>query len=147
MEIAVDGWRSGAADWDAVRNLPEDKLPPLSKEQKEVARKLGIPETDYARSALAGERSRESLLAKTERLARVLSKIFREMNVPAKIESVTLRTFHERFDVLLTIGTHSIPLRIAEGIVDDLFETGSEDAEQRLGRILRMAVEGRVRQQ
>jgi hypothetical protein len=147
MEIAVDGWRAGAADWDAVRNLPADKLPALTKEQREVAKKLGVAEADYARSALAGEHSRQMLLAKAERLARLLSKMLEAMNVAASVESVTLRTFHEKFDVLLKAGNDVIPLRIAEEVVDDLFEAGSVDAEQRLGRILSGALQGRIRQQ
>jgi len=147
MEIAVDGLRSGAADWDSVRNLPVDKLPPLTKAQQEVAKKLGVSEADYARSALAGERAREELLAKTERLARFLSKMLGEMHLAATVESVTLRTFHDRFDVLLKAGDDKVPLRIAEPIVDDLFEAGSAEAEQRLSRILRNTLELGIRKQ
>ena len=145
MEIGVDGWRARAADWDAVRNLPPDKLPALSKEQREVARKLGISEADYARSAFASERSRESLLAKTERLARLIEKMLKD--TPAVVESVTLRTFDEKFDVSLRVGQKVMPIRITEGLVDDLFENGSGEAETRLARILNSAIQTRVREQ
>jgi hypothetical protein len=147
MEIAVDGSRAGVADWDAVRDLPPDKLPALTKEERDVANKLGVSEVDYARSALAGERSREMLLAKTERLARLLGKMLQTLSAGATVESVTLRTFHDRFDVSLRVGDRLIPLRIAEQVVDDLFEAGSPDAEQRLGRILSTALLGRTRAQ
>jgi hypothetical protein len=72
MEIAVDGWRSGVSEWRTARSVPVDQLPRLTDEQREVARKLGISEEDYARSAFAGEQTREALLKKTERLARLL---------------------------------------------------------------------------
>jgi hypothetical protein len=136
MEIAVDGWRASAADWDAVRNLPAEELPALSKEQREVAGKLGIPEADYARSAFAGKRSQETLLAKTERFARLLAGMLREANIAATVANVTLRTFDEKFDVLLRSGDNAVPLRVAESLVDDLFENGSAEAKQRMTRIL-----------
>ena len=147
MEIAVDGWRAGAADWDAVRNIPVDQLPPLTREQQEVARKLGISDADYRRSAFAGERSRESLLAKTERLARLLAKLLQPLNARATVQNVTLRTFDEKFEVTIRAGQHVVLLKISEDLVDDLFESGSEEAERRLVRILETAVPVGIREQ
>jgi|SRR5579863_4089607 len=147
MEIAVDGWRAAAADWDAVRNVPVDELPPLTEQQQEVARKLGISDADYRRSAFAGERSREALLAKTERLARLLARLLRPLNADASVQTVTLRTFDEKFDITIAAGQRIIPVRISEDLVDSLFESGSEEAERRLIRILESAVPARIREQ
>jgi hypothetical protein len=142
MEIAVDGWRSGVADWDAVRNLPAEQLPQLSEEQRAVARKLGIPEQDYARSVVAGERSREALLVKTERLARLLEQRIEALGVDGRINRVTLRTIQGRFDVEVQVNGRTLPLRIDEAIVDDYFDSGSADSEQRLAQILDRAFIG-----
>jgi hypothetical protein len=142
MEIAVDGWRSGVADWDAVRNLPAEQLPQLSDEQRAVARKLGISEQDYARSVVAGERSRESLLVKTERLARLLEQRIAALGIGGRVNRVTLRTFEDRFDIEVQVNGRVLPLRIDEAIVDDYFDSGSADAEQRLGHILDRAFVG-----
>jgi hypothetical protein len=136
MEIAVDGWRSGAADWDAVRNLSAEQLPRLSEEQRAVARKLGIAEQDYARSVVAGERSREALLVKTERLARLLEQRIGALGIDGRINRVTLRTIQDRFDVEVQINGRVVPLRIDEAIVDDYFDSGSADSDQRLAHIL-----------
>lgn len=140
MEIAVDGWRAGSADREVARALLPEQLPRLTHEQRSVARKLGIPEEEYARSLVAGQRSHEALLAKTERLARLLAKLLKEMNATVTVENITLRTFEEKFDVLLRSGTTAIPLRISEDIVDELFERGSEDAERRIARVLQTAL-------
>jgi len=147
MEIAVDGWRASASDWEAVSSLPSEQVPPLSREQREVATKLGISELDYARSALAGKKSQDALLAKTERLARLLNRMVDKSKVPASIEKIILRTFDEKFDVLLRSGSRTIPFRIAESVVDDLFENGSPDAEQRVARILDTIVQTELRAQ
>jgi hypothetical protein len=142
MEIAVDGWRASPEDWDAVRNVPADQLPPLTEQQREVARKLGVPEQDYARSALAGERTQEALLHKTERLARLLAERMQAAGLPGAIERAMLRTFDHRFDVELRVNDRRLPLRIDEDLVDDYFDGGSLEAEERLGRILERALIG-----
>jgi hypothetical protein len=142
MEIAVDGWRSGATDWDAVRNLPAEQLPQLSEEQRAVAKKLGISEQDYARSLVAGERSREALLVKTERLARLLEQRIAALGIGGRVNRVVLRTIQDRFDIEVQLNGRVLPLRIEESIVDDYFESGSADAEKRLAQILDRAFVG-----
>jgi len=144
MQIAVDGIRASVQDWEAVRDLPREQLPRLNDAQREVARKLGIPEDDYARSALAGQRTQESLLAKTERLARLLDQRVKALAQEATIHSVTLRTWDHKFDVDLELASRRCPLRIEENIVDDLFDSGSREAEERLGRILESVLPARA---
>jgi hypothetical protein len=142
MEIAVDGWRAGAAERDAVRNLPVEQLPPLTDEQRSVARKLGIAEQDYARSLIAGERNREVLLSKTERLARLLEQRIATYGADARVNRVTLRTVQDRFDVEIQINGRVLVLRIDESLVDDYFDGGSAESEQRLAQILDRALVG-----
>ena len=142
MEIAVDGWRSGVADWDAVRNLPDEQLPSLTEEQQLVAAKLGISVQDYARSVVAGERNREALLVKTERLARLLQQRIGALEIGGHVTRVTLRTFEHRFDVEVQVNGRSLPLRIDEAMVDDYFDGGSAEAEIRLAHILDRAFVG-----
>ena len=128
MQISVDGWKASPSDWSAVRGIPKDQLPSLTKEQKEVARKLGISEEDYARRALAGERTQAALLAKTETFARLLDKSIHEMGFSASVESVVLRIIEDRFDVLLDINGTKLPLRVNEAVADELLESGSAEA-------------------
>ena len=142
MEIAVDGWRASVEDWDAVRSIPIEQLPPLTEQQRQVAKKLGVPEPDYARSALAGERTQVVLLQRTERLARLLAERMRAAGLPGEIIRVVLRTFEGRFDVELKVDGKRLPLRIDEDIVDDYFDRGSMEAEARLGRILERSLAG-----
>ena len=146
MNIAVDGLRTSAGDWEAVRNIPREQLPPLNERQREVARKLKISEEDYARSALAGERTRGILFAKTEKLARFLEKEIGKLRPEAKLVQITLRTLDHRFDVEIQEDQAVIPLRISEDLIDDLFESGSAEAEQRLTRILNIAFQVREHQ-
>jgi hypothetical protein len=136
MQISVEGWKASPSEWEAVRNIPRDQLPELTAEQKAVVRQLGITEEDYARGALAGKRTQDVLLVKTEMFARLLERRISDLGFRATVESVVLRLLEERFDVLLTVNGTKIPLRIRENIVDDLFEAGSAEADEKLSRIL-----------
>ena len=60
MEIAVGGWR--AAEPEVAGSLLPEQLPRLTDEQRSVAKKLGIPEEEYARGVVAGEQNRASIL-------------------------------------------------------------------------------------
>ncbi len=142
MEIAVDGWRAGAAERELARSLPPDQLPRLTDQQRSVAKKLGIPEEEYARSVVAGERNRDALLIKTERLARLIEQRIEGLGIGAHVNRVTLRTVQDRFDVEMQINGRVLPLRIEESVVDDYFENGSKEAEERLGHIFDRALVG-----
>jgi hypothetical protein len=144
MNVSVQGVRSEANDWDTVSKLSAADLPALTEEQRQVARRLGIKEEDYARSALAGQRSTEKLLAKAERFGRYLQEQVTQAIPGASAEEVTLDTWEHRFDVSLRVGRRVVPLRIAEDLVDDLFEHGSRDAELRLRRVLDLALPAQV---
>ena len=146
MEISVQGWRASPGDWEAVRRIPKDQLPALTEGQKEVARKLGLSEEDYARSAVAGERTQDTLLAKTETFARLLEKMIQELGLRATVENVVLRLLEDQFEVLLSVNGAKVPLRIKEAVVNDLFESGSAEAEEKLARILKATVGARDHQ-
>jgi hypothetical protein len=137
MEISVQGWRASAAEWQSVKSIPKDQLPELTEEQKDVAGKLGVAEEDYARSALAGERTQEALLAKTEMFARLLERKIRDLGFKAEVENVVLRILEDAFTVLLNVNGDKLRLQIKEDIADDLFESGSVEAEEKLLRILK----------
>ncbi|MFL6387702.1 MAG: hypothetical protein ACJ71U_09460 [Terriglobales bacterium] len=107
---------------------------------------MGVPEEDYARSALAGERTQNALLAKTETFARLLEKKIRDLGFKASIQNIVLRTLEHAFEVVLNTNGRYLPLRIKEDVVDDLFEAGSSEAEEKLSRILNATVGVRERQ-
>jgi hypothetical protein len=123
-------------DWEGVRKLPPEKLPPLTPEQSAVARQLHVPEADYARAALVNQRAGRTLLDKTSRFARLLAEEVGKKDREAVVEKVTLDTSDQRFEVELLVRAVRRRLWIAEELVDDLFERGLPDAEQRLARVL-----------
>jgi hypothetical protein len=144
VKIGVDGIRFGAKETQEAYSIPKDQLPPLTDGQREVVSKLGISEEGYARSFVAGEKTSEWLLEKTQRFARLLQQRLAEINPSARIESVILRTTERRFDIEVGFGGRAVPVRIREDLVDDLFESGSEQADRDLARILDLNVRQQV---
>ena len=138
MFISVEGLRTDPEEWKAAQALQPDQLPALTPEQREVATQLKIAEEQYARSILAGQRTTEKLLKKTEWFARFFEELIHHKGSPAKIERVTLDTWAASFEV--KIHGREYPLKIDEGLVDDLFEKGSAVAEQGLSRIADVAI-------
>ena len=136
MQIAVDGIRTSVADWRAAQKLPAERLPSLSPAQRETALKLHISEEDYARSTFAAQGTHEKLLQKTERFARWLQSALQRKAADTEIKTVILNTWDGKFEVVA--GRNGAPLffKVDEDIVDALFESGSPEAEQRLGRVL-----------
>ena len=138
MYISVEGSRSDPSEWKRVQTLGAGDLPPLTPAQKEVAMKLRIPEEQYARSVLAGQRTTEKLLKKAEWFAKVFERVIRDKGSAATIERVTLDTFDGYFNIKLH--DRDFPLRVDETLVNDLLERGSSSAEAELSRIVEVAL-------
>ena len=138
MNISVEGLRTGVSDWDAVRTLPADKLPPLTPEQRQAAAQMGISQEDYARSALAGKWTSEKLLQKTGRFAQWLEGALRKEPVDAKIDAVVLNTWDGKFEITVRREGSPVFFRVDEDLVDSLLEAGSATAEERLARVINL---------
>jgi hypothetical protein len=143
MQISVEGRRSSVSDWQAISEIPADRLRPLTPGQAAVAAELKIPAEDYARGIMEGDRASEALLEKTQRLARLLKQRFSSQSAGVQIDSVALETWAGKFRVAIR-GTINTVFRINEDLVDDLFEGGSKEADERISRVIDLVVGERV---
>jgi hypothetical protein len=143
MQISVEGRRSSIGDWQAVSVIPADQLRPLTPGQAAVAAEMKISAEDYARSILEAERATEALLEKTQRFAKFLNERLASRAAGTQIDSVTLETWASKFRVAIR-GKMNTVFRINEDLVDDLFEGGSKEADERISRVLDLVVGERV---
>jgi len=132
MEIVIEGWRAGGEERKEANSVPASQLPSLSEEQKKVAKKIGISEEDYARSAFAGKRNQERLLGKTRRFAEILDGILRSRPEGARIERLRLVTIEHEYRVEISASGRKFVFRVPEDMVDDFIEGGSAD----VGRLI-----------
>lgn len=144
MEIVVEGWRAGGEERKEAASVPTSKLPPLSDEQKLVAKKMGIPEEDYARSAYAGKRNQDRLIDKTKRFIGFLEPQLRNLSADAQIIRVRLVTIEHEYRIELSVSGRSIYFRLPEEMVDDFVEGGSSEVGRQIANRLETVVTGRA---
>jgi hypothetical protein len=139
MDVVISGSRSSSNDWHASNLVPVSELTPLTPEQKEVVRKLGISEEGYARSVFAEHLTRVELEQRARRLGALIER-WCEARIPkVSVTQVWLKTFEGRFRVELASEGHVELVFLEEEVVDDLFDSGSERAEHQLRRAVELA--------
>ena len=142
MEIVIEGWRAGGEERKEANSVPASQLPSLTEEQKKVAKKMGISEDDYARSAFAGKRNQERLLGKTRRFAETLDRILRSRWEEARIERVRLVTIEHEYRLEISANGRKFIFRVPEDMVDDFIEGGSSDVGRMIERNLETVIAG-----
>jgi hypothetical protein len=143
MQVTIRSPRTFSTEWERAYNVPRDQLPPLAPEDKERARSLHMSDEEYARNQLATEWSAKKQLARTARIARFLQQKLEAIDSRARIEQVVLDALLGKYEVEISINGSRMPATIRESVVDELFEAGSPDAEQRISRILELTVRTR----
>ncbi len=144
MEIIIEGWRAGGEEREAARSVPAIELPPLSDEQRKVAKKMGISEEEYARSAYAGKRNQDRLTDKTRRFAGFLEERLRALNESARIDRVRLVTIEHEYRIEFSVDGRKIFFRLPEEMVDDFVEGGSAEVGRQITNRLETVLSGRA---
>ena len=136
MEVIVEGSRSSSQNWLRAQTMPPEELPLLSPEQKELAGRQGISEETFARSAKARELSLPELVSKSETVGRLIETLVREKFSSVCVKEIVLITFHGIFEVGLEIDGAPVYLKVNEDLVDSLLQSGSEESEKRIRRVV-----------
>jgi hypothetical protein len=144
MEIIIEGWRAGRTERQEAESVPFNQLPTLSDAQKSVAKKMGISEEAYARSAFAGKRNQERLLEKTRRFGEILEGTLRARFEGARIERIRLVTIDHEYRIDLSAGEKKVLFRVTEDMVDDLVEGGAAEVGRLIERNLETVLSGQA---
>lgn len=138
MQVFIEGSRSSSREWMLAQSMPAEELAPLSPEQKKVAQQLGIPEEAAARSMKARELSLPELAYKAETTGRFVETVLREQDAKALVEEITLATLHGRLELRAQVQGRRVYLSISEDLVDEMLQTGSEESEHKLRKIVHL---------
>ena len=142
MQIHVDGNRSSSENWMRAQAAPPQTLPELSPEQRKVASRLGVENEAYARGVLAGDLERRELEEKAEKAARLIERLASRKVPGVLVESVWLKTFDGKFRFELESCGRRTLIFVVEDLVNNVLESGSEQAEVEIGRILDAGLPG-----
>jgi len=140
MEIVIQGWRAGREERSEAARVPASELPKLTDGQKRVAKRMGISEEDYARSAYAGTRNQERLVEKSKRFASNLQKKLESRIPGARIDRVRLLTLEHEYRLDVSVGEKKVLFRVDEDTVDDFMERGFANVGESIERNLETAI-------
>ncbi len=144
MEIIIEGWRAGGEERKEAASVPASQLPPLNAEQKSVAKKMGISEEEYARSAYAGKQNQDRLIDKTKRFAEFLEEGLKGLSEGAQINRVRLVAIEHEYRIELSVEGRKIYFRLPEEMVDDFIEGGSSEVGRQIMSRLETVLTGRA---
>ena len=142
FNVFVSGGTSSVEDWQRANNAPKADLPELNEEQKEVTRKMGMPEEEYARGVLVGQYGEQRQKERGEKLGKKVEEILGGLGATYRLEAVIREGVKGRW--LARIETPSAPKNVAIGLelADDLIDSDTVQDEERL-RILILQSLGR----
>jgi hypothetical protein len=136
MDIRVDGYRSTNEDWLTAHRIPFDELPPITDEEKQVAKKLGISAEEYLRSRYAGDLSRKELERRAEVVGALLERWLIQRGLSGTVVGVWLKTLEGRFRVEIERPDGIQIVFLKEDLINDLLDSGSREAQEGLDRLL-----------
>ena len=141
-EIILRGFpsRKRFADWQQANTLPDEKLPRLTREQAERARRLRISEKGFAIALKAGELAREQSFEKMERVAKCIHQVLRRHEPQSELATLVWDFGAHKFDYVVKHGNgpgkaleaiYPIPPEMVDEVVLE-----HEGAEQKLAAMV-----------
>ena len=142
FQVFVSGISGGSPDdWKRAMNAPESELPQLSEQQKDVARRMGIPAKEYARGVLVNKYGEERQMERGKQLGEHIRKILSGIGAPYTLEALVREGAKFRWVARIAtpegIKNVAIPFEIADDVVDS---ATVQDIE-RLKQVILKAVE------
>lgn len=142
FQVFVSGVSGGSADdWARAQSAPDSELPQLSEQQKDIARRMGIPETEYARGVLVNKYSEERQRDRGKKLGEHIDKILYGLGssyyqLQALVREGVKFRWIARIMTPQGVKNVAIPFEIA----DDVIDSGAVQDIERLKEIILKAV-------
>jgi len=142
FQVFVSGMTGGSADdWTRAKNAPDSELPQLSEQQKDVARRMGIPEGEYARGVLVNKYSEERQRERGTKLGKHIDQVLHGLGssyyqLQALVREGTKFRWVARITTPKGIKDVAIPFEVA----DDVIDSGAIQDNERLKEVLLKAV-------
>jgi len=132
FEIHVPGWRATDEDSRRATRAPVSELPPLSKEERELARKYAMSDEEWRRGKLAGVYGQQRKEARALDLGKQVEEILADLGPGHRLVSVTWNgdTLTWRLEVETPQGKQNVVL--SWELVDDALDFRTSGELQRL---------------
>jgi len=118
FEILLSGGNVSVADYCQAMSAPKSELPELTKVQKFVVKKMGIPEEEYRRGVLADQLGDRRMETQARKLGNVVQGILDESNAGHKVEWVRSRVLGARLSWGIKVSRIDMEIPLNEQNID-----------------------------
>jgi hypothetical protein len=132
FEVLVSDYSSSVDEWKQAQMAPKSDLPPLNKQQREVARKMGVSEEDYQRNVLAGQFGEMRLQSTGEALGKVVQDLLHMLGPDYRLDAVNGEMINGRWVCRIRTADQIVNVTIPREMVDDALESGTKEELERL---------------
>lgn len=115
---------------------PAAELPELNPEQKEVARRFGITEADYARGYLAGLYGQDRMVARGVKLGEAVESILASFGPDYQVTSVISEMTKGRWVVRIQTSKQVLNVAVDRELADDVIDSDTVQDRERLRLLL-----------
>jgi hypothetical protein len=123
---------TSAEEWKRALSVPGSELPALSVQQKEIARKLNIPEEEYARNVLAGSYGWERTRKRANDLGEAVQAAIRTLDVRYRVSAVIRDVSRLGWVVRIESPLGDVSVLLSKELADELVGPGSESGKEQL---------------
>ncbi len=142
FDVFVSGLSSSVEEWRRALNAPPSELPELNAEQKEIVRKFGITEEEYARGLLAGLYGQERMQKRGRQLGRAVEAILGDLGVGYQLKAVIAEMTKGRWVARIQTPEKIVNVAIARELADDIVDSNTVQDQEKL-RVLLLSSLGR----
>lgn len=140
FEIVVSDYSTSVDEWRRAHSAPKNEVPRLNDVQKDVARKFGISEEEYARSVLAGQYGRERMVDRARRIGEIIQDVLDREGTTSRVVAVISEMFNDRWLVKVQSPEEVFGITVPRDLADDVLDSQSLEDTQRLVRHIRTAL-------
>ena len=130
--IYIPDASSSVAEWRKAQQAPRSELPPLTSEQKEVARQFGITEEEYQRNVLAGQYGRARMQERAQALGGAVQDVLDRLGGGYRVIAVSRDMDRLGWTVRIETQKEDVDVFVSQELADDLFDSGSGREKERL---------------
>ncbi len=139
--VVIRGSSTTIEDWERANRATRKELPNLTDEEKEVSRKLGISEEDYARNRLAMQYGQERLRNRVEILRTKLTDLVKELNENVNVVLLSFDVWQGEYTVSLKKNHREIRCKFSRELGNDILDSSDQSSLAVLKKRLKKAIE------
>ncbi len=136
FEIVVSDFSSSVEEWRRAHQASEPELPALTDQQKEIARRFGVSEQDYARGVLAGKYGNQRMQKRGQTLGGCAVEILAGLGEKYKLLAVLWEGSRLRWMLRIETPDGVVGVPVPFELADDVIDSGVLEEMERLRQLV-----------